>query len=101
MAKYKAVEAAGKLADKQLEPLKKAMANRTEVMADAASATDDITGDIVAVANGIRALRAGRLNDKALLLLIQHATPSNDRPSQGQIKAVLEAIQNLDRTYLK
>lgn len=56
------------------------------------------------IAQGIRALRKSPLNDKALVLLIQHAIPTRGggRPvSQKEIKAVFEAIDKLETTYLK
>jgi hypothetical protein len=56
---------------------------------------------IVAIADGITNLRNGPLNDKALLLLIQHAIPTRHRPTTQQISAVLEGIQDLKRQYIK
>lgn len=73
-----------KVAIKQTEP-----EVPTEIMADA----------IVAICQGVRKLRLGRLNDKALLLLIQNATPGN--VPQRAIKAVLDGIDNLERMYLR
>jgi hypothetical protein len=99
MARYKTVDAAGALADKQLEPLKKAL--RVKPADVDPLPTEVLEGEIVALAEGVRKLREGRLNDKALLLLIQHATPSHNRVTQGQIQSVLDAISNLDRIYLK
>lgn len=55
---------------------------------------------IKAIADGIKKLRNGSLNDKALVLLIQHAIPYNT-VSQKDIKAVLAGIENLEATYLK
>jgi hypothetical protein len=76
-----------KLAVKQPEPPKEEIA--AEVIADA----------IVAISDGIAKLRQGRLNDKALLLLVQHAAP--EQVSQRDIKNVLAGIQSLKTTYLK
>jgi len=60
---------------------------------------------IEAISRGIQRLRAGRLNEKALLLLIQHASPSPYRSGQrvciSEIKAVLDGMQSLEKTYLK
>lgn len=62
---------------------------------------------ITEIAQGVRKLRAGPLNDAALVLLIEHAAP---RPSGGyrvtkvgkrEIKAVLDGIDALEATYLK
>jgi hypothetical protein len=68
-----------------------------EVLADA----------IVAIASGIKRLRSGRLNEKALVLLIQNAAPSSRsgyksrKASMGEVEAVLAGIEALERTYLK
>ncbi len=61
----------------------------TEIIADA----------VLAIAQGVRKLRAGRLNDRALVLLIQHATS----PPMGQreVKAVLAGIDALEAEYLR
>jgi hypothetical protein len=75
--------------------------SKADILAVSAEATDEIAGAIVSLADGVRALRSGRLNEKALLLLIQYATPSNNRVTQGQIKAVLDAIEGLKEQYLK
>lgn len=62
---------------------------------------------IVAISEGIRKLRAGPLNDRALILLIQHAAPAvggryqNTQLSIKDIKATLEGIESLEREYLK
>jgi hypothetical protein len=67
----------------------------TEVLADA----------IVSIAGGIKSLRSGRLNDDALFLLIQHAAPTvrgRPRPiGKREIKAVLDGIAALEKTYLR
>jgi len=60
-----------------------------EVLADA----------IVAISQGVRKLRAGRLNDRALVLLIQHAAPSPI--NQRDVKSVLGAIDDLERQYIR
>lgn len=56
---------------------------------------------IIAISMGIKKLRSTRLNDKALHLLIQHATPLYPKITIREIKAVLEGIQDLERMYLK
>lgn len=62
---------------------------------------------ILAISQNIKALRRGRLTDKALLLLITHAAPqtgtrgSKKSISQREVKAVLAGIDNLEREYLK
>lgn len=66
-----------------------------------------IADSIIAIAEGIKILRNSRLNDKALLLLIAHATPragakySKFKVGTTEIKAVLVGIENLKRAYLK
>lgn len=67
-----------------------------------------IADAIEAMSKGIKALRAGRLNDRALYLLIQDAAPSigarhgSKKPvSVREIKAVLEGLESLEATYLK
>jgi hypothetical protein len=58
-----------------------------------------IAAAIVAIYEGIKKLRAGPLNDRALLLLIQHATPG--QVTAKQIRAVLNGIESLEEQYLK
>lgn len=75
----------GKLAVKQPEGEEIA----TEVIADA----------IVAISDGMKRLRSGRLNDRALVLLIQHATGQS--VSIRDIKAVLDGIEQLKASYIR
>ena len=70
----------------------------TEILADC----------IVAIADGVRKIRSGRLNDKAIVLLICNAAPSyggkyaaKKHVSAWQVKAVLDAMTGLERAYLK
>lgn len=60
---------------------------------------------IVSMSQGIKKLRAGKLNDRALYLLIQGAAPypiANGKPlTIAQIKAVFAGIESLEATYLK
>lgn len=60
-----------------------------------------IATSIEAIAKGTRKLMTGRLTNKAVYLLIQHACPARDRPSIAQIRMVFEAAESLERTYLK
>ncbi len=70
-------------------------------------ATEVMASSIVAIAEGMRKLRSGRLNDKALFLLIQSAAPSvggrgGYAPiSIKDIKAVFEGIDSLESTFLR
>lgn len=69
--------------------------------------TEVLAQEIVALSAGIKKLRAGRLNDRALHLLIQNAAPSiagryKTAPlSLKTINAVLEGIEGLEAAYLK
>lgn len=66
-----------------------------------------LAAEIASIAGGIRKLRAGRLNDRALVLLIQNAAPMagvrhKAKPvSASTVRAVLAGIENLEREYLK
>ena len=66
----------------------------TEVLAEA----------IVAISQGIKKLRTGRFNDDALCMLIAYAAPTmkgSGKPSKREVRAVLDGIEALERTYLK
>lgn len=70
----------------------------TEVIADA----------IVAIAEGVRKLRQGRLNDTALFLLIQHTcgtsfgrNRSSSKIPIKTIKAVFDGIDSLSAEYIR
>ncbi len=62
---------------------------------------------IKAVSDGVKKLRAGKLKDDALILLIQHAAPyrggryGNSQVTRAQVKAVLDGIESLESVYLK
>lgn len=56
---------------------------------------------IKAISEGIKKLRSSRLNDKCLLLLIQHATPLTPRPSMTEIRAILDGIESIEHEYLR
>lgn len=67
-----------------------------------------IADSIVAISEGIKKLRAGRLNDKALILLIVNSAPGyggkytqKKHVSAWQVKAVLDGLEGLEREYLK
>lgn len=67
--------------------------------------TEVIAESIVAISEGVKKLRSGRLNDKALFLLIQNAAPLGGHPrgkvSIKNIMDVFAGIESLERTYLK
>lgn len=83
------MKTASKVAIKQPEPPAEELS--TEVIASA----------LVSISDGIKKLRAGSLNDRALVLLIQHAMPQAERPTGKQIRAVLDAAEGLKNEYLK
>ena len=60
---------------------------------------------IKAIAEGVRKLRAGPLNEKALVLLISHACPMLHnpyrRPNAKEVRAVIEGMDSLGAVYLK
>lgn len=61
---------------------------------------------IKAISDGVKKLRAGPLNERALVLLIQHAAPNigkwgTNRIGMTEIKAVLEGMESLETAYLK
>lgn len=62
---------------------------------------------IKAISDGVRKLRSGPLNDKALLLLIQSAAPAvggkygSQKIGMTDIRVVLEGMESLEATYLK
>ena len=62
---------------------------------------------IVAISQGLRRLRKSSLNDKALILLITRACPAfgssrnRQRVSAKQVRAVMDGIQILERTYMR
>lgn len=62
---------------------------RTEVLAQA----------IVDIADGMKTLRNGRLNDRALILLIQDNSKS--KLSRADISAVLDSIEGLEAAYVR
>jgi len=73
---------------------------------------DSITIEVLAesiksISDGINKLKGGSLNEKALILLIQHAAPKIGSKYQKrslsarEIKAVLSGLESLKEQYLK
>jgi hypothetical protein len=60
-------------------------------------ATDKIADEVAAISEAVKRLRAGKLNDKALLLLISHASGQ----SQSTVRAVLDGMEGMRAYYLK
>lgn len=61
---------------------------------------------IKAISDGVKKLLAGPLNERALVLLIQHAAPAigkygSTKVGMTEIKAVIEGMGSLEATYLK
>jgi len=52
---------------------------------------------IATISHGIRALRAGRLNDRAIVTLVHDDTGV----SRKTIQAVIDSLEHLEQTYLK
>ena len=69
--------------------------------------TEVLAASIVAIAEGVRKLRNGRLADRALFLLVQDAAPStggrygSSKLSMKEIRAVFAGIDALEATFLK
>lgn len=59
--------------------------------------TKIIADSIVAISDGVKALRNGRLNEKALTLLLAHASSQ----SQHTVKQVLNGLENLRVLYTR
>lgn len=75
---------------------------------EAPIAVEIIADCIVAIAEGVKKLRAGKLNERALVLLIQHAAPTikvgryaRTPISAKMVKTVLDGMESLEREYLK
>lgn len=66
-------------------------------------ATEVLAAAIVAMAEGVKKLRAGPIKDRTLCLLIADASPSYGKGSVNmrEVKAVLDGIEALERTHLK
>lgn len=64
---------------------------------DAEVPTEIIAENIVAIGAGMKKFRAGRLNDRALMLLLHHSSGV----SQRSVQDVLNAMADLERVYLR
>lgn len=76
------------------------MASNTKVVQklnDKPVATEVIAQAIVEISQGVKVLRAGKLNDKALLILLHKSSGV----AQYEIKKVLASLQTLEKDYLK
>lgn len=82
------------------------MKNLTVAQVEGAEvATEVLAQSIVAISDGIKRLRAGKLNDKALTILIQQAAPTQglngSRIPLSTIKDVLDGMASLEATYIR
>lgn len=71
---------------------------------DNGATVEVLASEIRRICQGIKALRKGPLNDRALILLIQNAipTPSLMQPiSQQAIRRVLDGMASLEAEYLR
>lgn len=59
--------------------------------------TEIIAESIVELSQGMKKMRAGKLNDKAVGILLAHATGLG----QGTCLTVLQALEDLEALYLK
>lgn len=59
--------------------------------------TKIIADSIVEISDGVKRLRTGRLNDKALLVLLAHASGY----SQAVCKKVLDSVEDLKTLYTR
>lgn len=63
--------------------------------------TQVLATSIREIADGMKRIRAGDLNDDGLVLLIHHAMPQNRRVAPETIRLVLDSIEGLGRKYLR
>lgn len=73
---------------------------------DAPVSTEILADAILAIAQGTRKLRAGRLQDRTLCMLIADAAPKYGKypakhVSIKDVRAVLDGIEALEATHLK
>jgi hypothetical protein len=61
--------------------------------------TEILAESIVAISQGVKRLRAGKLNDRALILLIQDACTT--RIGKDVIARVLNGMESLEATYIR
>lgn len=81
-----------------------------QVVDDVGITTAVMASEIQSIGKAVRRLRAGKINEDALVLLIQHAAPTVRRPGSGYgkaavtikaIRAVLDGMENLEKAWLK
>jgi hypothetical protein len=62
--------------------------------------TEIIASSIVEISQGVKRLLGGKLNERAAVLLIQHACPAG-AISGRDVKLVLQGIKDLEAQYIK
>lgn len=58
---------------------------------------DVLASEIRAISEGVQKMQRGRLEDKAILILVSHASGY----SQAVVKGVIDGMASLERIYLK
>lgn len=53
------------------------------------------------IAEAMRRIVAGRLKEETIIILIRESLPRGSKLSKEDIKAVLDAIKNLDKQYTR
>lgn len=81
----------------------KKIATVTVKQTDEPIAVDVIAEAIISISKGVKVLTGSRLKRGALVLLIQHASPTlNGRSiTRREVEAVLDGIESLEKQYLK
>lgn len=59
--------------------------------------TDDIAEAVAQISKSIKALRNGRLNDRAIVALVHDYSKLN----KGVISQVINSLESLEKVYLK
>ena len=70
-----------------------------KVVEEADVPVEVLASSIVAISDGVKKLRGGRITDRALFILIQDACPGDI--GIREIKTVLDAIGDLKRKYVR
>ena len=70
-----------------------------EIINDIEATAEVLASAITNVSDGIKKLRAGKLSDRALLILIRDACP--EVIGLDKIRMVLDAMGNLSKRYVK
>lgn len=64
---------------------------------DSVKRVNEIADGVIHVSKAIKELENGKLTDKAILILVSHATGE----SQGTVKKVLTGLKELEEMYVK